>query len=134
MKLPANIDYWHTLETLPYLIAELPKHIQIELGGTPSYVCKQRGVDGRARYSYLTGECYFIIGTHVLKKDKSYQIYVVAHEIAHIINFKRNGRNQDNHGPKFHEIFKEICPKPFQHYELEYMKRFANRIDLEDMI
>jgi hypothetical protein len=134
MKLPANIDYFHTLETLPVILGYLPGSAQVALADVPSYVCNQRGVDGRASWSFSLNKGYFIIGTHVLKKPLGYQIYVVAHEAAHILNYQRNGRNQDHHGPIFHSIFKELCPRQFQHYELEYMKRFANRIDLEDMI
>lgn len=134
MKLPANIDWFETLEILPGLLAFLPENIQKEIDKVPGYIVTKSSNDGLARYRYSTGECYWYINRQAYRRGSGYMTYLVAHELAHILNFLRNGDKQDGHGPTFHEIFKEICPKQFWHFELEYMKRFANRMDIEDMI
>jgi hypothetical protein len=138
MKLPANIDYYHSLETLPYLLGDLHGHIQKEIGAVPSYFVDQRR--GRAYLRNGKPEC-FTIPLWILSKSREYQIWYVAHEVAHILEFIRDKRCT-GHSVRFHQLLKEICPQASQHYEWEYMKRSKARglgqddeIDnLEDLI
>lgn len=56
---------------------------------------------------------------------KTYWIYYLSHELAHAISKKINGKGADNHGLLFMNIFKEICPKYLQKFELTYKPRNA---------
>ena len=47
-------------------------------------------------------------------------IYYVAHELAHLYAGKDAA-----HGPKFMRVFKKLCPRDLQHYELSYKPRNA---------
>lgn len=57
-------------------------------------------------------------------KNKNYWVYYLAHELSHAINKVMNGQVK-SHGNEFMEIFKMICPKYLQHYELNYKPRNA---------
>jgi len=46
-------------------------------------------------------------------------IYYVAHELSHLIAFKKHGV-RCYHDARFYEIFETICPKEYQHFELAY--------------
>lgn len=137
MKLPANIDYYHTLETLPYLLGDLHADVQKMIGNIPSYFVKQ----SRGRAWYVKGKPHhFTIPIWILNRSREYQMWYVAHEVSHIVDVIRRGKS--DHGPEFHKILKDICPKESQHYEWDYMKRSKARglgaddeIDnLEDLI
>lgn len=52
------------------------------------------------------------------KEDKEYWIYYLAHEMAHA--FTMSG-----HDSKFMEMFKTICPKHLQHFEIGYKTKQA---------
>ena len=54
-------------------------------------------------------------------KGVGYFIYYVAHELAHLIATTKHGGGC-NHDFRFYEIFMEICPKEYQHFELGYKK------------
>jgi predicted SprT family Zn-dependent metalloprotease len=56
-----------------------------------------------------------------------YFIYYVAHELSHMIAFKKHGV-RCYHDARFYEIFETICPKEYQHFELQY-KSSANYIN-----
>jgi len=60
-----------------------------------------------------------LIPTWVWRNEKELTWYV-AHEIAHIFAY------DDNHGPKFMEQLKRICPSDVIHYELNYKPRNAS--------
>ena len=48
-----------------------------------------------------------------------YFIYYVAHELSHLIAFKKYG-GKVHHDYRFYEVFMSICPKEYQHFELGY--------------
>jgi hypothetical protein len=134
MKLPANIDYWHTLETLPSLIGYLPADVQSKIGNISSYFVKQRR--GRA-YSKGGKPHHFTVPVWILSKPLDYQVWYVAHEVAHILDFMERGRNGGFHDKFFHKILFEICPRNSVHHEVSYMKRAESRINdftMEDLI
>ena len=56
-----------------------------------------------------------------LRSQGGYFIYYVSHELAHLIAYKKHGV-RCNHDSRFYEIFKEICPKDYQYFELDYKK------------
>jgi len=59
--------------------------------------------------------------------DEGYFIYYVAHELSHQVYFKKHGY-KGRHNANFYEIFKDLCPKEYQHFELNYIpssKRFG---------
>jgi hypothetical protein len=58
------------------------------------------------------------------KTNGGYFIYYVAHELAHIITYSKYGGGC-SHNSNFYEIFMEICPKEYQHFELNYKKTAA---------
>lgn len=124
MKLPANIDYWHTLETLPTLIGYLPADVQKRIGDIPSYFVSQR--IGRA-YRYQGKAHHFTVPVWILERTLDYQVWYVAHEVAHILDFMERGRSM--HDTRFHKILFEICPRNSVHYEITYMKRAESRIN-----
>ena len=53
--------------------------------------------------------------------EEGYFTYYVAHELAHQLRYKKYGKD-GSHDYRFYEIFMDICPKQFQHFELEYKK------------
>ncbi len=48
-------------------------------------------------------------------------VYIVAHELAHV-----KAGTDANHGPKFMEAFKSLCPKSYWKYEKCYKPRHAH--------
>lgn len=56
-----------------------------------------------------------------LSSNGGYFIYYVAHELAHLIGYKKYGV-RCNHDFRYYEVFMEICPKDCQHFELAYKK------------
>ena len=55
------------------------------------------------------------------ESNGGYFIYYVAHELSHILGHIKYGV-VCNHDKKFYEMFTQICPEEYQHYELEYIK------------
>lgn len=55
-------------------------------------------------------------------KRVGYITYYVCHEIAHVMAPATRG---NVHGPEFQKAFMSICPKEYQHYELNYKPRLA---------
>jgi len=58
------------------------------------------------------------------KSNGGYFIYYVAHELSHLIAYKKF-KHGSNHNFEFYQIFMEICPKEYQHFELNYKKTAA---------
>jgi hypothetical protein len=54
-----------------------------------------------------------------VSSNGGYFIYYVAHELSHILAYKKHGV-RCGHDPRFTEIFETICPKEHQHFEEEY--------------
>jgi len=52
------------------------------------------------------------------KKLEGYFTYYVAHEMAHVHSLKK--LKKFGHNAEFYESFKLLCPKKYQHYELDY--------------
>jgi hypothetical protein len=121
-KLPANIDWYYTLEVLPELLGKLPQWVQKELDAIPSYFVNQDR--GRA-YSYNKKPHCFTLPMWILKRPIDYQVWYICHEASHILDMNRRGFS--DHSAAFHKILKEICPLESQHYEWEYMKRSKAR-------
>lgn len=120
------------METLPNLIGYLPASVQDKIGSIDRYVVDQ--IRGRA-YSRGGKPICFTIPLWVCKKPLEYQIWYVAHEVAHIIDFM--DRRRSFHDAVFHKILYEICPRNCVHFEIEYMKRAESRFEdfnLEDSI
>jgi hypothetical protein len=71
------------------------------------------------------GRCYYDKGTITIplwviqSKKIGQKTWYISHEIAHI------HAPRDGHGQMFMRALKRICPKEFQHYELEYKPRAA---------
>jgi predicted metal-dependent hydrolase len=71
------------------------------------------------------GRCYYDSGTitiplWVINNPKpGKKFWYIAHELAHVYT------KGDNHGSKFMAKLKEICPKEYQHFELNYKPRAA---------
>lgn len=72
------------------------------------------------------GRCYFsrkwiTIPLHAWQRQSDgFLAYYIAHEAAHAYA----GRKA-NHGPKFMQWLKKLCPPDYQHYELGYRPRNA---------
>jgi len=56
-----------------------------------------------------------------LSSQGGYFTYYVSHELAHLIAYKKYGVSC-KHDSRFYEIFKEVCPKKYQYFELDYKK------------
>ena len=54
-----------------------------------------------------------------VSSNGGYFIYYVAHELSHILAYKKHGV-RCGHDARFTEIFETICPKEHQHFEEEY--------------
>jgi hypothetical protein len=84
---------------------------------------------GQAIYKYnmFTVPYWAYKPTHSknLSSKGGYFIYYVAHELAHLIAFKKHG-GRCNHDFRFYEVFKEVCPKNYQYFELDYKKTASN--------
>lgn len=63
-------------------------------------------------------------------KTPGYDVYYACHEIAHAMAPATKG---DVHGPKFMAAFINICPKQYQHYELEYKPRLAKAAGIKNV-
>lgn len=79
---------------------------------------------GRARYSTMqftvplwTYTKKAVIG---YRRHEGYFTYYVAHELSHLLAYKKYKNKGKNHGEKFYEIFKIICPSEYQYFELYY--------------
>lgn len=68
------------------------------------------------------------------RKKQGYDIYYIAHELAHMVvtELQRKHRKElgylpvySSHGPEFMREFKKICPEEYWHYELGYKPRNA---------
>jgi len=78
---------------------------------------------GEAHYQ----PCVFIVPywafnpTHPknIAANGGYFIYYVAHELSHIIAYKKHGV-KCGHDARFYEIFEKICPKEHQYFEETY--------------
>ena len=66
-------------------------------------------------------ENMFSVPLWAYNRGLDYFTYYTAHEISHIISWRRYKNNI--HDAKFYEIFKELCPKDVQHFELHYKKQ-----------
>ena len=71
------------------------------------------------------GRCYYLNKTITIpvfawSKGIDYLTYYIAHEMAHAI-----AGSLAKHGQQFMQVFKNICPKEYQHYELGYKPRNA---------
>ena len=69
---------------------------------------------GRCTKRNLTVPLWAYKGTHKAKDKQDYFIYYLAHELSHI--FARG----HCHKRSFYNIFKKICPKYLQKYEIGY--------------
>jgi len=52
-------------------------------------------------------------------KRKGYFIWYVAHELSHQLRYKVYGID-GCHDMRFYELFLQICPDEFQHFEVHY--------------
>lgn len=72
------------------------------------------------------GRCYYYDKVITIPKwalystDDGYATYYLSHEMAHCYTIG------DEHGLRFMNKFKEICPAEFHHYELGYKPRNAS--------
>lgn len=87
-------------------------------------------VDGRRGMAHLK-EGYFTVPLWALKKGLDYSIekgindyftYYTAHELSHILAYRKYNDLKGHHDFRFYEIFMKICPKEFQYHELHYKK------------
>ena len=62
-------------------------------------------------------EDYLTVPLAAETKGKDYFLYYLAHEFAH--------KGSRLHDKEFYKLFREFCPKEFQHYELDYKPRGA---------
>lgn len=74
------------------------------------------------------------LGEGGYKYASGYDIYYIAHELAHMVitefqraEYRNTGRvsNYTSHGPEFMREFKKLCPEEYWHYELGYKPRNA---------
>lgn len=67
----------------------------------------------------------------VYARRGGYLTYYIAHELSHAIASNKFGDDYGlsyvykPHGPEFMEIFMKVCPKSYQHYEIDYKPRNA---------
>ena len=54
---------------------------------------------------------------------KGYFIYYVAHELAHFLCYVTNLLDCKGHKVGFYDAFLKLCPKEYQFYELNYIKK-----------
>jgi len=66
-------------------------------------------------------EGIFSVPEWSINKGYDHFTYYVAHEMAHIISYRKY--KAQNHDKDFYRVFIKICPLRLQHYELEYIKR-----------
>ena len=61
------------------------------------------------------------------KGNEGFYHWYVAHECAHAVNFEvdNGARLRIQHGPMFMYRLMQICPRQYQHYELEYKPQNA---------
>ena len=84
--------------------------------------------------SQRRGYCYY--NAHVITvplwaynhKDPEYQIYYLAHEMAHAI-----AGEHANHGPSFMAAFISLCPAHLLKYEIEYKPRNAAKAGIYNL-
>ncbi len=67
-------------------------------------------------------EGQFTVPLWAYKRGNDYFTYYVAHEMSHIIAWRKNHKCVA-HGKHFYDVFKQLCPISCQKYELGYKKR-----------
>ena len=67
-------------------------------------------------------EAQFTVPLWASKQGSDYFTYYTAHEMSHIISWRKNHEN-GAHDRAFYEVFKKLCPCNCQKYELSYKKR-----------
>ena len=93
------------------------------------YICCINGVRGTCYYE-RKGVTIPAWSVERDRKDEGYLTYYIAHELSHIFAYRRH--NEKNHGMKFMREFKKICPKEYQHYELEYKPLNAKKAGIKE--
>lgn len=103
-------------------INKLLENSEFDLGEIKGFIADVKS--GRARYSTMqftvplwTYTKKAVIG---YRKHEGYFTYYVAHELSHLLSYKKYGEDGKNHSEKFYKIFKLVCPKEYQHFELYY--------------
>ena len=115
----------------------MPGWVQVKLTDANVQAWAVEQQRGKAYTSFSRKDICFTIPVWVFKRPMDYQVWYVAHEVSHCLDYI-NGNNS-NHGPEFHRILKSICPLESQKYEWEYMKRSISRglgqpeVNLEDI-
>jgi len=118
MRKPKGIIYRNQKvleEKVRNLLQPFPKWQQI--------VEKSYFISGNRGRAYLTNRVITIPYT-AHKRSDDFFTYYVAHEISHLIAYKHY--KSGVHDKHFYRIFKKLCPKNYQHYELDYIKRSKN--------
>lgn len=119
-RMDANFTAYIKNTILPIIVAngaKLPAYVVIQ------GVAQNRG---RASWSHDNMRRRVTIPTWIQKKELTYQVWYVAHELAHFANYDEFGKNQDMHGPNFMRHLKRICPLNAVHHELGYKPRNAS--------
>lgn len=120
----------HLQNTLDKTIKELLKDTEFTSDGIKGYIA-----DVRRGYAYFDGQFTIPLWVHDktgkegYRTEDGYFTYYVAHELAHQLKYKKYGPIS-GHDNKFYEIFKLICPKKYQRFEL-YYKPSAKRYGIK---
>lgn len=106
---------------------------QYEIDGMISWLLNQydKRISDKSFNGYITDTCrgrahvaegQFTVPLWAYKRGNDYFTYYVAHEMSHIIAWRKN-HNGVAHDKHFYEVFKKLCPISCQKYELGYKKR-----------
>ena len=106
-----------TIQCLLIEFSKIEDYKDIDITEIRGYI-----VDGNRGYAHLK-QGYFTVPFWAYKKGiNDYFIYYTAHELSHIITWRKYCDEKGHHDFKFYDIFMKICPKEFQKYELNYKK------------
>lgn len=122
---------YHLQEELDKTIKSLLVNTEFTSEGIKGYIADVKRGFAHFNYQFTVPLwTYNKTGSEKYMKEEGYFIYYVAHELSHILSYKKHGPIKGKgHNKNFYEIFKIICPKEYQCFEIPYKpsaKKYIN--------
>ena len=88
-------------------------------------------IRGKAHIAMFRDDEFVTIPKHALERDWTYFIYYVAHELAHINNWRVFKAH--HHNKTFYDCFEQLCPPDCRKWELGYKVSYGKRLEHEHL-
>lgn len=123
------------------------KNLKSELDDIVNHLIKDSNISDDLKILIKDFECYvcdfsygytrywnncIVIPLWAHNRSIEYFTYYIAHELAHALAYINNSYySGDLHNEEFYNMFNEICPKKYQHFEYKYKPKNAKRFGVE---